>query len=109
MKSDILMNIKAVHVKLRKEQHTALRIRLMNEGLTMQDFFEEFVRTYLEERISVVNVVKAMQVRKAEERLEEAKASTDQRRNRLPQPNTSELDIETLYGMLENQKTGTTG
>jgi hypothetical protein len=98
---DIFQDRKCIHVKLKKETHTEFKIILFKKGISMQEAFEEFAVQAISDTSSGRKILNAVAKRKLEEQINGKKKS----KNRIP-PRMSELDVETLYEVIngENQK-----
>jgi hypothetical protein len=97
MKSDILASRKCIHVKLSKSVHAELRARMFKTGLSMQEFFEEFAKSFITEDFRATRLVEDLVVKKL-------KASIEG----LPKRNQKEekiddMDHDALYNLI-NQK-----
>lgn len=93
MRYDFFMSKKSVHVKLSKEVHEALRVRLFRHGLTMQDLFNDVAELAVSGSPKAENLFEKISRKKltAEiEKLDKKKAFS-----------LGELDSETMYSLLE--------
>lgn len=92
IRSDILFSKKSLHVKLDKEQHLALREKLMRHNLTMQDFFQDAVDTVLNDGPRADNLLQKIVKKKILASLEK-KTQTK---------TIGDIDAESLYKLLED-------
>lgn len=89
---DNLETFKGIHIKLKKDTHTNLRILLFKKRLSMQEIFEEFARLLHAEDRAALRMLENLIAKKAKERL-----------NKVEKTKMSELDQETIYNLLEDQ------
>lgn len=95
---DIFQDKKCIHVKLKKETHTELKIILFKRGISMQEAFEEFAVQAISNTSSGRKILKSVAKRKLEEQIN----GKVKNKIRIP-PRMSELDIETLYEVINGE------
>lgn len=96
MRADIFQARKCVHVKLSKETHAALRARLFQHSISMQEVFDEFAKQVAEGTRSANYIVETIVKRKLREALEG-------RTNKKKYEGFGELDSESLYNLINGQ------
>lgn len=94
MRADIFQARKCVHVKLTKEVHAALRARLFQHNLSMQEAFDEFAKQVVEGTRSGNIMIEAIVNRKLKEAIE-GKVSKSSKNEGF-----GELDSESLYHLI---------
>lgn len=97
MRTDLLQDRKCVHVKLDKEVHAALRARLFQHNLSMQEVFDEFAKLIATDDRSANRIVENLVMRKVKEAIE---GKPKRQRDR----SVGELDHDTLYDLIEEGK-----
>ncbi len=102
IKPDLFQSRKGVHIKLDKETHAELRTRLFRHGMTMQEFFDEFARAYVNNDPKAVKFVDSIIIRNVQFHIEGKKP---EKREHVH----SELDSETLYDLISSTKGGAGG
>lgn len=95
MRYDLFYGRKSVHIKLTKEEHTALRQKLFVNCLSMQDVFQDFVETLLEDSTKADNIIKKIAKKKFDSAMKKIKRGKQA---------FGELDTETMYDLLEMQR-----
>lgn len=94
MRTDLLQDRKCVHVKLDKEVHAALRSRLFQHNLSMQEVFDEFAKLVVSEDNRAEKIVERLVMRKVKEAIE---GKPKKQRDR----SVNELDHDALYDLIE--------
>lgn len=97
MRADIFQARKCVHVKLTKEVHAALRARLFQHNISMQEAFDEFAKQVVEGTRSGNIMIEAVVNRKLKEVLE-GKTSKSTKNESF-----GELDSESLYHLINGK------
>lgn len=92
IRSDILLDNKSIHIKLKKDIHLALREKLLKYNLSMQDFFQEAVDSVLNDTTKADTLLQKIVKKKILVSLE--------RRNNPK--SIGALDIESLYTLLDD-------
>ena len=95
MRGDLLCKKKCVHIKLSKEVHAALRSKLFEQGVSMQEVFDEFACRIAQADHSAIKIVERL----AERKLQESLLSLEDRK-KLKDESLGELDRETLYDLI---------
>lgn len=95
MRTDIFQDRKGVHVKLDKSVHAALRGKLFNHNLSMQEVFEEFAKLLVTDDAKANRMIENLTIRKVKEAIEGKEPQ--RRRDR----SISDLDHDTLYDLIE--------
>lgn len=93
MRTDILSSRKGIHIKLDKDVHLALRLRLFKHNLSMQEIFDEFARLIAADDMRADRMIEQLVLRKTKELLEG-------RPKKLRRRNINELDHDTLYSLI---------
>jgi hypothetical protein len=70
MRTDILQDKKCVHVKLDKDVHAALRTKLFQHNLSMQEVFDEFAKLVASDDRSAERIVENLVMRKVREAID---------------------------------------
>ena len=94
MRTDLLQDRKCVHVKLDKDIHAALRARLLQHNLSMQEVFDEFAKLIVSDDGRAEKIVKHLVMRKVKEAIE---GKPKRQRDR----SVNELDHDALYDLIE--------
>jgi hypothetical protein len=94
MRSDILFDKKCVHFKLSKEVHFALRAKLFKCNISMQELFDEFARLVATDAPRALSIVDSIISKKVKSELSGIK--------RHKKETISELDVDTLYNMIND-------
>jgi len=94
LRYDILYGRKSVHAKITKEDYIRIRHKLDENGLTMQDLFNEFIYIAMEDTGRSEKIFKDATKRKMQLHIDRIVT----RQNRL---NLGELDADTMYDLLE--------
>ena len=94
MRADIFQYKKCVHLKLDKEVHSALRAKLFEHGVSMQDTFDEFARHLVEGKKSATIILESLIRKKLREEID---GKLRKKRNEK----FGELDSEALYSLIE--------
>ncbi len=89
---DLLAKHKEVHLKLKKDTHTSLRILLFRKRLSIQEVFEEFATLLIKESPYAMRIIDTLVLDKAKGKIKKVK-----------EENLSILDQETLYNLIEEQ------
>jgi hypothetical protein len=95
MRSDLFQKRKCVHVKLEKEIHAALRAKLFQYNISMQEVFDEFAKQVAEGTRPANNIVETVTKRKLREALEG--------RPKKKYDGFGELDSELLYNLINGK------
>lgn len=82
-----------MHVKLDKAVHAALRAKLFQHNLSMQEVFDEFAKLVAADDRAAERIVENLVMRKVREAID----GKPKRRDR----SVSELDHDTLYDLIE--------
>lgn len=101
MRADIFQTKKCVHLKLDKEVHSALRAHLFKHGVSMQDVFDEFARQLVEGKKSASVVLESLISKKLKQVIEGKNRDKNNQK-------FSELDVESLYSLIDTQEKRTT-
>lgn len=104
MRSDLLQKKKCVHVKMNKETHSALRAKLFEHGLSMQEALDEFACLVAQGDGSATKIIEKLIARK----LKDAMRTAEERR-KMKDTSFGELDSETLYSMISDGEPLTDG
>ncbi len=96
MRTDIFQYRKGVHVKLDKDVHAALRGKLFQYNLSMQEVFDEFARLFVTDDAKASRIVENLVTRKLKEAIEGKPKQTRQRDRSI-----SDLDHDALYDLIE--------
>lgn len=91
-----------MHVRFPKELHTAFKIKLFQNKVSMNDVLEEFARHYVADDPKVCKIVDDMVRRKVQEQI---KAMTEKREKKEPTPPkelVGENDKDMLYDLINN-------
>ena len=94
--SDEFQDRKGIHIKLDKNVHHALRVRLFKEGISMQEMFDEFARQVVTDSNLANKIVKSLINKKMLKALE-GPVMTQKRRT----DSFNELDSDRLYDMID--------
>lgn len=95
MRTDIFSKKKCVHIKLDKNIHFALRMKLFKHNLSMQDLFNEIARLVAEDTPKGQSIVESIINKKVKfAMLGKEKAKKNEY--------NSDLDNETLYNMINS-------
>jgi hypothetical protein len=97
MRHDIFQSRKCIHVKLTKEVHAALRARLFQHGISMQDVFDEFARQVAEGSPRAIAIVDGLVNRKLREVI-------DGKPKKRRIEGFGELDSEALYSLINRDE-----
>jgi len=95
VRHDLFQDRKCVHVKLEKETHAALRSELFQQGISMQEAFDEFALQLVEGGRSARAIVDTLVTRKLREAID-GRISKRKKRNQ----GFGELDSESLYSLI---------
>lgn len=95
MRGDLLKRKKGVHVSLTKETHHAIRVKLFEYGVSLQEVLDEFATRLAREEHYAMKLVEHV----AERKLQESLMSLDERRKARDQ-SMGEFDSETLYELI---------
>jgi len=95
MRHDVFQDRKCVHVKLEKETHAALRTVLFQQGISMQEAFDEFAKQASEGSANGKRIIEAVSERKLREAID-GRMSVRRKRNQ----GFGELDSEALYNLI---------
>lgn len=95
MRTDLLQDRKCVHVKLDKEVHAALRAKLFQHNLSMQEVFDEFAKLFAGDDRRAESIVENLVKRKVKEAIE---GKPKRPRDR----SVGELDHDALYDLIED-------
>lgn len=95
MRTDILQDRKCVHVKLDKEVHAALRGKMFQHNLSMQEVFDEFAKLVVSDDSRATRIVEHLVMRKVKEAID---GKPKKKRDR----GVSELDHDALYDLIED-------
>jgi hypothetical protein len=98
MRTDLLQDRKCVHVKLDKDVHAALRARLFQHNLSMQEVFDEFAKLIASDDSRAQRIVEQLVMRKVKEAIE-GKPKRQHTRS------VNELDHDALYDLIEEGPT----
>lgn len=93
MRTDLLQDRKCVHVKLDKNVHAALRAKLFQHNLSMQEVFDEFAKLVVTDDSRAGRIVEHLIMRKVKEAINGKPKKRDRGIN--------ELDNDTLYNLIE--------
>ena len=96
MRYDLFESKKSVHVKFTKEMHAALRMKLFQSGLTMQDLFFYAAQRALGDGPDAEKFLTKISKLKMQRALSEI-------RGRSAKFHIGELDSETLYSLMDDQ------
>lgn len=94
MRTDLLQDRKCVHVKLDKEVHAALRARLFQHNLSMQEVFDEFAKLIASDDSRANRMLEQLVMRKVRDAIEG-------KPKRVRERSVGELDHDTLYDLIE--------
>jgi hypothetical protein len=97
MRTDLLADHKCIHVKLKKDVYSSLKIALFKHGLSMQEVFGEFARLLVMGESRSSKIVQELIVKKTEELLE-GKIVRKTRKRTKP---IEEQDRDVLYSLIE--------
>jgi hypothetical protein len=97
MRTDLLVDKKCIHFKLSKEVHLALRAKLFQHNISMQELFDEFARMVVEGTYKGQFVIDSIVNRKVKEALGVVKKK--KKRERM-----GELDSDTLYSIINQSQ-----
>lgn len=96
MRSDFFQDRKCVHVKIDKDVHAALRARLFQCNISMQEFFDEFAKVFVSDDVRATRVIDQLIERKLRAQLAGESKIT------FPKRRVNELDHDALYSMIED-------
>ena len=94
MRTDILQDKKCVHVKLDKDVHAALRAKLFQHNLSMQEVFDEFAKLIASDDARAGRMLEQLVMRKVKEAI-------DGKPKRTRDRSVNELDHDALYDLIE--------
>ena len=97
MMPDLFHESKCIHIKMRKDTHTALRMLLFKHGISIQEILNEFASQLVLGSNSSRRIMESAAHRKLRETLE----STASPRSKQ-QTSFGELDSDTLYSLINN-------
>jgi hypothetical protein len=92
VRPDLFQARKCIHVKLKKEVHSAFRTKLFDSGLSMQEVIDEFARLFACGDKRAEAIVNDYVKRKLDEELQKLMKEKEKC--------ISELDQDTLYDMI---------
>jgi uncharacterized membrane protein len=93
VRHDVFKIKKDIHIKLDKNVHIAMRMKVMELGITMQDVFNEFARMVIEGNSSAVKIVEKIVAKKVAEELNGNKKTGLE--------TISERDHDLLYDLID--------
>ncbi len=93
-RTDIFHDRKCIHVKLEKDVHAALRARLFQHNVSMQEVFDEFARQFVSGDASANRIVDRYVMKKVQALIAGEKKP---RRSAVP---INELDHDALYHLI---------
>lgn len=93
MRTDLFQDRKCIHVKLDKGVHAALRTRLFQHNLSMQEVFDEFAKLIATDDPKAIKIVEQLIMRKIRAEIEGKPKRHDR--------SVSELDHDALYDLIE--------
>lgn len=105
-KNDFFQDRKGIHVKLERDVHNTLRIKLFQHNLSMQEIFDEFARLYAADDPRASKIVDDLILRKVRAFIENSPAYSPikNRRTSRVSKTISELDHDMLYNMINEEK-----
>ncbi len=95
IRSDLFVDRRCVHVKISKEVHAALRAKLFNHGLSMQELFEEFASLVANDVPKATSIVENLSRKKI-------KAQIEGTWRKKKDKTLGELDSDTLYSLISD-------
>jgi arginine deiminase len=93
MRTDLLVDKKCIHFKLSKEVHHALRAKLFEHNISMQELFDEFAQSVVADAYKGRWFIDSIVNRKIKEALGTSK-------KKKKSGGMSELDSDTLYSII---------
>jgi hypothetical protein len=99
LRSDLFDAKKSVHIKLKKDLHTALRERLFKHNLTMQDIFQDLAESLVADSSRCEKLIQKIVTKKLKKILEGRTPHKESKKMIL-----GELDSDTLYSLLEEKE-----
>lgn len=97
--NNIFQARKGIHIELDRETHAGLRAKLFPLGLSMQQVFEEFARRFVADDNRAMHIIDTIIERRIREAAKGSKHDNPQTRI----VNTSELDADVLYKLIDER------
>lgn len=99
MRTDLFVDKKCIHIKISKEVHSSLRMKLFKHNITMQELFNEFARLVVTDTAKSESIIKFIVRKRLEAFLN---ATTEKKQIKVSQ--MGDLDNETLYSLINDSE-----
>lgn len=96
-RTDVFHDRKCVHVKLDKDVHAALRARLFQHNVSMQEVFDEFARQFVSGDAGANRIVERYVMRKVQALI------AGEKKPRRSAMQINELDHDAIYNLIDEE------
>ncbi len=105
MTIDYFIKRKSVHLDFDRDVHIALKVKLMEHGISMQETFETIARSIVKGNPHLNDMIERIALKKLRLKLSEMDtADKEEARRVMLSKRITELDSEVLYSLIEESK-----